>query len=110
MDVQPDGLAVDVARQNGAHTVTLKGELDLNSSPGLRDLLHELLDDGKGHLVIELSELSFVDSTGLGVLVGALKKARQGGGDIELSTPTPAIRKALEITGLTQVFRVADGS
>jgi anti-sigma B factor antagonist len=40
-------------------------------------------------------------------LVGALKKARQGGGDIELHAPTPAIRKALEITGLTQVFRVA---
>ena len=110
MAVQPDGLAVDVTHLNGAGTVTLTGELDVHTSPGLRDVLQELLESGQRNLVIDLSELEFVDSTGLGVLVGALKKARQSGGDVELHTPSPAIRKALEITGLTQVFRVADGS
>ena len=110
MAVQPDGLAVDVTQQNGTGMVTLAGELDLHTSPGLRDVLHELLEGGQRNLVIDLSELAFVDSTGLGVLVGALKKARQGGGDIELHTPSSPIRKALEITGLTQVFHVADKS
>jgi anti-sigma B factor antagonist len=108
--VQPNGLAMDVTGRDGASTVALKGELDVHSSPDLRDVLHQLLADGKRVVVIDLRDLEFVDSTGLGVLVGALKKARQSGGDIELRTPTAAIRKALEITGLTQVFRVADGS
>jgi anti-sigma B factor antagonist len=87
--------------------VRLQGELDLSTAAQLRDELARLAADGATRVTIDLSDLAFIDSTGLSVLITALKRLRQQGGDMILRSPTPSTRKVLEITGLTEVFSIS---
>ncbi|MDQ4069670.1 MAG: STAS domain-containing protein [Actinomycetota bacterium] len=84
----------------------LLGELDMSTAPQLRDELARLASGGASVVTLDLSDLAFIDSTGLSVLITALKRLRQQGGDLTLRSPTPGTRKVLEITGLTQVFSI----
>jgi len=91
---------------DGRTLVAVSGEVDVYTAPRLRDCLYDLIGDGKMQLVIDFGDMDFIDSTGLGVLVGALKRLRQAGGDLALRSPSRATYKILEITGLTKVFTV----
>lgn len=82
----------------------MTGELDLHTAPELRDRLVRLVQDGHTHIFLDLSELSFMDSTGLGVLVGHLKRVREHEGTLVLVAPQPPVRKVLSVTGLDQVL------
>jgi anti-sigma B factor antagonist len=99
-------LVVTVSGGGSDYEVWLIGELDMSTAPPLRDQLLELASDGATQVTVDLSELEFVDSTGLSVLVTALKRLRQQGGDMGLRSPRPSTRKVLEITGLTEVFSI----
>jgi anti-sigma B factor antagonist len=88
-------------------TVTVEGEVDVATAPALRDELYRLIDQGATEIVVDLSGMDFIDSTGLGVFVGALKRAREGGGGIELRGLKPAARKVFDITGLSSAFTIA---
>jgi anti-sigma B factor antagonist len=105
--VNPGELAVDVAGQDGRYEVHLRGELDMSTAPQLRDELLRLAGDEASTVTVDLSGLAFVDSTGLSVLITALKRLRQQGGDMALRSPTPGTRRVLEITGLTEVFAIS---
>ena len=71
--------------------------------------LHALLDDGATNMVIDLSAVPFMDSAGMAVLVSALKRARQAGGDVELVWPTAeAARRILNLTKFDRVFAMAE--
>jgi anti-sigma B factor antagonist len=83
----------------------LTGDVDLAAAPALRAELKASLD-GSPSLVLDLSALDFIDSTGLGVLVGALRRARSDGGDIRLAALPASIGRVFSVTGLDQVFRV----
>lgn len=96
-DESPDGPVLRV-----------QGEVDVYTSPALRDELYRLIDAGATRVAIDLSDMDFIDSSGLGVFVGALKRIRERSGDLELRAIQPSTRKVLEITGLTQVFTIAD--
>lgn len=87
-------------------TARLVGEVDLFTAPSLHDGLSTLFEEGVRTLTLDLSELEFIDSTGLAELVLALKRHRDGGGDVVLRCPRPATAKVLEISGLDQVFVV----
>lgn len=87
-----------------ATVVHVAGELDLFAAPQLRQRLVDIIERGSAHLALDLSEVTFIDSTGLGVLVGALKRARGYGGDLSLRAVPPSVLKVFEITGLTKVF------
>ena len=65
-----------------------------------------MLDDGKKKLVVDLSDATFVDSTTLGVLVGASKRLRAEGGSMALVVTEPSIEKIFQITGLDRVFSI----
>jgi anti-sigma B factor antagonist len=91
---------------DGDTTVAVTGEVDLYTAPRLREQLDEAIESGSQRLIVDLSELDFIDSTGLGVLVGALKRARQGGGELTLRSPTRSTYKILEIAGLTKLFTI----
>jgi anti-sigma B factor antagonist len=81
------------------------GEIDATTAPGLRTSVYEAVDANPGAIVtVDLSGVEFLDSTGLGVLVGALKHARTGGGDIALTGAQPHVWKVFQITGLDKVF------
>ena len=106
----PGQLRVEVGRRNGdAHpVVTVRGDVDVYSSPQLREELNALIEDGAVSLVLDLSRLEFLDSTGLGVLVGAQKRLVQGQGELILRSPRSGARKVFEITGLDKVFTIEE--
>ena len=101
-------LAVDVERRDGATLVVLRGDLDLATAPDLRETLIEVIDDG-ARIVVDLEAVEFLDSAGLGILVGGLKRARTAGGELELVCSSHDVLKPLEITGLDRVFTIHDG-
>ena len=105
--VNPGELLVNVSGGERAYQVHLRGELDLSTAPRLREELLRLSSDGATAVTVDLSELEFVDSTGLSVLITALKRLREKGGDMELRSPNPGTRRVLEITGLTEVFAIS---
>jgi anti-sigma B factor antagonist len=84
------------------------GELDLQTSPQLQRALWEAIDQGATHLALDLSDVPFLDSSSLGVIIGGLKRAREVGGDLVLMSIQPSPAKVLALTGLDDVFRVVD--
>jgi anti-sigma B factor antagonist len=104
--VNPGDLQVLVSGDQPEYEIQLFGELDMSTAPALREELVELIAAGATMVTVDLSELAFVDSTGLSVLITGLKRLRQQGGDMALRSPTPGTRRVLEITGLTEVFPV----
>lgn len=100
-------LRVIVSSAESGHEVRLLGELDMSTASQLRDELARLASDGATLVTVDLSDLAFIDSTGLSVLITGLKRLRQQGGDMALRSPTPGTRKVLEITGLTEVFSIS---
>jgi anti-sigma B factor antagonist len=94
---------------DGVPVVSAAGEIDVATAPPLRDRLQALTTSGKSTVVVDLLGVTFLDSTALGVLVGALKRCREAGGDLPLVIAEPRILKVFEITGLTGVFPIFDG-
>jgi anti-sigma B factor antagonist len=87
--------------------VAVRGELDLEGAPDLRLALIEAIDENPGRrVVVDLEAVDFLDSAGLGVLVGGLKRARSNDGDLALVATGRSVLKVLELTGLTRVFAI----
>src|SRR6185437_8279628 len=82
------------------------GEVDAYTAPMLRERIRELAASGAVHLIADLSQVDFLDSTGLGALVGGLKRLRGDGGSLALVITTPRILRVFQITGLTKAFAV----
>jgi anti-sigma B factor antagonist len=102
-----NAMHIDVAEQNGAAVVRpLGARVDLQSAGEFRNALLQLIDVGHHKLVVDLSNVEFVDSSGLGALVSALKtlKLLKGGGDIRLANVQPSVVALLEIIRLHRVF------
>ena len=99
-------LGVDV-RKVGSHSVVdVKGEIDVYTAPKLREKLIELVSEGSYDVVVNLEGVDFLDSTGLGVLVGALKRVKAHDGSLALICTQDKILKIFKITGLTKVFPI----
>ncbi|MDH6111460.1 anti-sigma B factor antagonist [Kitasatospora sp. MAP12-15] len=86
--------------------VEVGGEIDVYTAPKLREQLVELVNDGSYHLVVDMEGVDFLDSTGLGVLVGGLKRVRAHEGSLRLVCTQERILKIFRITGLTKVFPI----
>ena len=82
------------------------GEVDVYTAPALRERIRELAAGGAVHLIADLGQVDFLDSTGLGVLVGGLRRLREDGGSLALVVTTPRIQRIFQITGLTKAFAV----
>lgn len=91
---------------DGAHAVEVQGEIDVYTSPRVKETINELIDQGRYNLVINLEGVRYIDSTGLGVLIGALKKVREHDGRILLICTNPQIKKIFNITGLVKIFEI----
>jgi anti-sigma B factor antagonist len=88
--------------------VTVGGEIDVYTAPKLRDKITELVNGGHHDLLIDMEKVEFLDSTGLGVLVGGLKKVRAEDGSMELICSQDRLLKIFRITGLAKVFTIHD--
>ncbi|WP_051299994.1 STAS domain-containing protein [Actinomadura rifamycini] len=93
-------LEVTARSENGRAVVRLRGELDIATADTLRRGLRDARRDHGDDLVLDLSDLEFMDSGGLSVIVACYKAAAAAGGGVALAAPRPVIRRALEITGL----------
>ena len=91
---------------DGWTVVAASGEIDVATAPTMRDRLGELVEGGTVRLVVDLEDVDFIDSTGLGVLVGALRRARAESGDLRLTCTNSRILKVFEATGLHEVFTI----
>ena len=96
-----DGLTVTVRREDGLAVITVIGEVDLSTVSQLRERLYELADAGEP-LIVDLEQVSFIDSTGLGALVGAYRRAAAHGGSLHAVCVQPQARKLLSLTGVDQ--------
>ena len=83
----------------------LTGRLDFLSAAAAREQFSQQVTSGRSHLIVDLSGLSFIDSSGLGALIGGLKTARQASGDLRLAQPTDQALSVLKLTSLDRVFR-----
>src|SRR5688572_25344415 len=86
--------------------VVVGGEIDVYTAPKLREQLIDLVSSGQYHLVVDMEGVEFLDSTGLGVLVGGLKRVRAHEGSLRLVCTQERILKIFRITGLTKVFPI----
>ncbi|MFC0627629.1 STAS domain-containing protein [Kribbella deserti] len=94
-------------RTEGERTVVeVGGEIDVYTAPKLRETLVSLVDAGNHHLVLDLEKVEFLDSTGLGVLVGGLKRVRTNDGSLALVCTQERLLKIFRITGLDKVFDI----
>ena len=99
-------LSVGTREQGGRMIVEVSGEIDVYTAPSLRERLNELVAAGQYDLVVDMSGVDFLDSTGLGVLVGGLKRVRSHDGTLRLVCAQEKILKVFRITGLTKVFPI----
>ncbi|MGD0561130.1 MAG: STAS domain-containing protein [Streptosporangiaceae bacterium] len=86
--------------------IEVSGEIDVYTAPRLREKIIALVDAGKYQLIIDMEGVEFLDSTGLGVLVGGLKRVRQHDGGIDLVCTQGRILRIFRITGLSRVFDI----
>ena len=103
-----DELHIDLKTEDGGELLIfkLRGSLDLATSPTVRAALMEGTEKGKRDLVVDLTQLEFLDSTGLGALIGAHRRATEHGGTFRLIVSDGPIARLLNITGLIRVFAV----
>jgi anti-sigma B factor antagonist len=101
-------LKLDHHSKDGIEIVDVEGEIDVYTAPRLRELLIELVNNRFYQLVVNMEKVEFLDSTGLGVLVGGLKRVRAHDGSLDLVCTQERILKIFRITGLTKVFGIHD--
>jgi anti-sigma B factor antagonist len=82
----------------------ITGDLDAYTAPALRQRMLDLNDDGVVHIIADMRQVDFLDSTGLGVLIGGLKRFREHGGSLAPVVTKSSILKVFQITGLTSVL------
>ena len=97
-------LSLETRREGGHTIIEVGGEIDVYTAPKLRDKISELVGQGHHSLIIDMENVDFIDSTGLGVLVGGLKKVRAHDGSMRLICNQERLLKIFRITGLAKVF------
>lgn len=86
--------------------IRLAGDVDVSAAARLRDALARLITDPAEKVLVDLTDVPFLDSTGLGVLVARLKQQRLGGGELALVIPSERLLRNFRITGLDRVFHI----
>lgn len=106
----PQPLSVTRSQVEGVTVFRLSGELDLASSPALRQELFDLIDGGEQPSVqVDLADMTFIDTTGLNVLVTAMRRLAAMGGNLIVANPRPSTLRLFQIAGLTTVLDIRTG-
>jgi anti-sigma B factor antagonist len=93
---------------DGIFSVSVAGEVDLATAPELKEALGDVVSSGASGVLVDLSNATFIDSTTLGVLMGAVRRLRPTGGELVIACDDANIRKIFEITLLDRVFKIYD--
>lgn len=107
MDLPSYGDAVvAIQAEDGEKVVPVRGEVDAYSAPQLRECLQEVVESSQRRVVVDVKDMAFIDSNGLGVLVASVKRLRRQGRSLTLRQPSRQTTKLLEITGLRKLVTV----
>jgi anti-sigma B factor antagonist len=106
---EPGRLILEYRLDRGVVVATATGEVDIATSGLLRDgLLRVITDEERRGLVVNLASVTFIDSTGIGVLVGVWRRVRAGSGALAVAVPSPQVRRTLDTAGLAKILPVYD--
>lgn len=99
---------VGIATVNNSVVVSADGELDIMSAPQVDQVLTDAIGQANSRLVLDLSDVTFMDSTGLGIVVKALKRCREKSLEFRVVVTNERVRKVFEITGLDSIISLSD--
>jgi anti-sigma B factor antagonist len=105
-NLNPDGpssVTVKTLSEGGTPVVSLSGELDLTNAARVQSVIEDMIAAGTGRLVVEMSGLEFMDSSGLALLVSVARRVPE----VELRDPSPIVRRLIELTGLGEILKVS---
>jgi anti-sigma B factor antagonist len=102
----PEFVLTEDSLDSARHVVAVRGEIDLFTAPELKQVLAESIEAGRVRIIVDLTETTFLDSTALGVLIGAVKRLRSRDGALAIVNVDENIAKTFEITGLDQIFTI----
>ena len=97
---------VEASEHAGVSVLTLRGEIDVYTAPQLRQAIVDLVDGGATSIVVDMAQVDFLDSTGLGVLVEGLKRVKRHDGTLSIVATQDKILKIFHITGLNKAFPI----
>lgn len=100
------GIEIEKSNNGGVVSLTLKGYMDMNSSPDVRDVLTEHFDRSTKAIIVDLSEVPYIDSSGIATLVEGLQWSHSSEKKFRLVGLTPTVKDIFEIARLLQVFEV----
>jgi anti-sigma B factor antagonist len=106
MNIHHEDLSIHLHVHGGMNVFELTGSLDIATSPTVRAALVEASERGDHKLIVDLTKVDFLDSTGLGALIGAQRRAKEFDGDLRLVAKEGQILRLLRITGLMKIFAV----
>jgi anti-sigma B factor antagonist len=107
VDTVDQAFGISELERDGVTVLSVTGEVDVATAPALRSRLDDTVDTvGGGTVVVDLTGVTFIDSTGLGVLIGARKRCSEAGRELRVVVSEPRILKVFEITGLTDLFAI----
>jgi anti-sigma B factor antagonist len=99
-------ITVDVKEKDSSVEVKVSGEIDAYTAPQLREKLFPISEKEGVEIVVDLSDVSYMDSTGLGVFVGVFKKVRSNNGKFQLIGLSDRLKRLFEITGLADIIDI----
>ncbi|WP_028306488.1 STAS domain-containing protein [Desulfitibacter alkalitolerans] len=99
-------MEVKVDKIKGAEIVTVSGKIDAYQSIKLKDALNDIIDRGSKKIIVNLHDVNFLDSTTLGILISALKKIKNKGGEICITRLQPNVEEIFELTRLNKIFTI----
>jgi anti-sigma B factor antagonist len=97
---------VETSEREGASVLTLRGEIDVYTAPQMRQAIVDLVDGGVTNVIVDMAQVDFLDSTGLGVLVEGLKRINSKDGTLSIVATQGRILKIFDITGLDRAFAI----
>ena len=103
-------MSIDINLKNDIDTdfweVSVAGELDVSTADEFKEYLHKLIDKGIRNIILDLESLDYIDSTGLGVMIGVLKRIKIENKEIYIKSPKDNVKKIFSITGLDKIFKM----
>lgn len=92
----------------GVVILDIKGEIDLYNAPEIKDTIKNQIDSGKKKIIINLKEVSYIDSSGIGALISSLSNLKKVGGGLKILHVYDSVKKVFELTKLTSFFEIFD--
>jgi len=106
IEMSSSGTATRVTRTGGQATITVIGEIDIGSAPELHACLEQCLAEGSTEIILDMSDMTFIDSSGLAEIAYVTRVLKLRGGRVALQKPAPTIRRLLDVVGLASFFDV----